>query len=63
MEALNYLVQHAVYAVVARKSDAQLLANIAYGAALTLATLSQPDTQLIAALARQAERHVDNFNP
>jgi len=62
-EVLGLLVQHAVRAVVARESGARVLANIAYGAALTFATLGQLVVKLFLPLAREAERSMGDFNP
>ena len=62
-EALELLVHQAVRAVVARESDARGLANIAYAAALTSATLGQLDAQLFTALAREAEHRMGDFQP
>ena len=57
------LVQHTVRGAMARQIDGRGLANIAYGAALAFAKVGHSCAQLFTMLAREAERHMGDFNP
>ena len=62
-KVLEPVVNHTVHAAVAGEIGARQLANVAYGAALTFATLGQPGAALFTALAWEAQCRVGNFNP
>ena len=60
---LEPLVQHTVLAAMKGQPGARELANVAYGAAsVGVATVGQQDEHLFKALARMAERRLDEFN-
>ena len=62
-EAVEQLIQHTVCAARSAEIGARELANIAYGAASAFAKVSHSDVQLFTTLAREAERHIGDFNP